>query len=713
MTESYDPTPNHQSPGEDVFVFPASFAQQRLWFIEQFLPGSAAYTIPRAIHLTGPLDPTILEQALNVVVERHEVLRTTFISLQGEPHQVVKPSLRLEIPVVDLRSFAPEEREAEAQRLIAEEAGKPFDLSTGPLIRASLLRLADQEHILLLTMHHIISDGWSMGILIRELGMAAEALNAGRSIQLPPLPIQYADYAEWQREWLQGELLEQQLNYWREQLRDAPALLELPTDHPRPAVQTMRGATLVHELPSELLLKLHALSKAENATLFMTLLAAFQTLLHRYSGQDDILVGTPVAGRTRAELEGLIGFFVNTLVMRAQFYDNPSFRTLLSRVRETALGAFAHQDLPFEKLVEELKPERSTSHSPLFQVMFALQNAPDSPLQGSGQVGGLRIRPLHVPAAIAKFDLTLELTEVEHGLVAAFEYNADLFDAETIARLARHFQILLEAVVAQPDLPVGRLPLLGDNERRRLLDEWNATTTTYPRASTIHQLFEAQAGLLPDAVAVSFLGSQLTYRELNERANRLAHHLRSLGVGPGVYVGVCLERSLDLVVALLGILKAGGAYAPLEPDYPRERLAFMFEDIRPAVLIAQQRLLDTLPYQQPHIICLDGETDLLADYPETTPSAGAAADSPAYIMYTSGSTGQPKGIIIPHRAVVRLVKETNYAHFGPDEVFLQLAPIAFDASTLEIWGPLLNGGRLAIAPAPAALAGGARAPAGG
>ncbi|HHH41043.1 MAG TPA: non-ribosomal peptide synthetase, partial [Chloroflexi bacterium] len=522
---------------------PLSFAQQRLWFLDQLEPGSPFYNIPTAVRLTGPLDVAALERSLNEIVRRHEALRTTFPTVDGRPRQHIAPELTLPLPVIDLRGLPEAEREAQALRLATEEAQRPFDLAQGPLIRALLLQLDDDDHIALLTMHHIVSDGWSMGILIQEIAVLYDAFAQGRPSPLPELSIQYADFAAWQRKWLRGEVLERQLSYWKERLADLPPLLELPTDRPRPAVQTFRGRTRSFVLPEALSRAIRELGRREGATLFMTLLAAFQALLYRYTGQERFAVGTPIANRNRAEIEGLIGFFVNTLVLRADFSDNPTFRQLLKRVREVALGAYAHQDLPFEMLVDALQPERDLSHTPLFQVMFVLQDTPT----GSHRLSHLTLSPVEAETGIAKFDLTLSMAE-EGGLLGGMvEYNTDLFDAATIERMIAHFQTLLEGVVADPNRPIAELPLLTEAERQQLLVEWNDTQADYPEDRCVHRLIEAQAERTPDAVAVTFEGAHLTYRELNRRANQLAHHLRKLGVGPETLVGICVERSPEMI----------------------------------------------------------------------------------------------------------------------------------------------------------------------
>ncbi|MBZ5554817.1 MAG: amino acid adenylation domain-containing protein [Acidobacteriia bacterium] len=671
-----------------------SSAQERLWFLEQLEPGSAVYNVSMRLRLVGPLQVESLTRSLNSIVQRHDVLRTHFESKDGEPMQVVEAACDVRLPVVDLEGLEAGQREAEFQRLALEEAQKPFDLGCAPLWRVTLVRLGKAEHVLLLTQHHIVSDGWSLGVFFHELEANYEAFCANRPSPLAALSLQYADYAEWQRQWLQGEVLEEQLGYWKRQLEGAPAVLELSTDRARPAVQSFRGTVRGRLLSPALLQGLKELSQRQNATLFMTLLAAFETLLSRYCGQSDIVVGSPIANRHRVEIEPLIGFFVNTLVLRTDLSGDPSFEQLLGRVREVALGAYAHQDLPFEKLVEELRPERVLSHNPLVQVMFALQNAPPPPLQ----LGDLKMHLEAGSSETAKFDLTLFLLEQENGLQTDIEYNTDLFDEATIEGWLTHWETLLEGIVAHPEYRLSQLPLLSGDERQQVLVEWNRTVSDYPRDKCVQQLFESQVEQTPDAVAVVSGEQQWTYRELNRRANQLAHYLKKLGVGAEVPVAMCLERSLDMVASVLAILKAGGAYVPLDSDYPRERLEFMLKDTGSPVLLTQSVLLEKLPSEQALVVCIDTDRPLIARESSENPSCATGPRSLAYIIYTSGSTGRPKGVMVEHRSVVRLVKETNYAHFGPNEVFLQLATISFDASTFELWGALLNGARLALMP---------------
>ncbi|HEV3052990.1 MAG TPA: condensation domain-containing protein, partial [Longimicrobium sp.] len=553
--------PDAIRPREGGGPAPLSFAQERLWFLDRLEPGSPAYNLPAGWRLGGALDEATLERALGEVVRRHEALRTVFTEVGGSPVQVIAPFGGFVLPVEDLSGLGEVDREAALRRRAGEETRRGFDLSAGPLFRAVLLRLGAEDHMLLLSMHHIVSDGWSMGVLFRELSSLYAAYRDGGESPLSELAVQYADYAVWQREQLAGEVLDRQLAYWKERLADAPALLELPTDHPRPAVQTYRGASIPVELSLELLERLQALGRSEGATLYMVMLAAFQVLLSKYSGSEDIVVGSPIAGRTRGQVEELIGFFVNTLVLRTDLSGDPSFRETLRRVREATLGAYAHQELPFEKLVAELRPERSLSHSPLFQVMFALQNAED---RGSA-LAGLRVSGVGAAMEIAKFDLSLELKATPHGLRGGLTYSTDLFERGTVDRMLGHLERVLEQVAADVDVRLSRLELLGEAERALVLEEWSRTGSEDPADRCIHELFEAQAARVPEAVAVRFEEESLTYGELNERANRLAHHLTRLGVGPETRVGICLERGTEMVVSVLAVLKAGGAYVPLDP----------------------------------------------------------------------------------------------------------------------------------------------------
>jgi amino acid adenylation domain-containing protein/non-ribosomal peptide synthase protein (TIGR01720 family) len=678
----------------DTNTFPLSFAQQRLWFLDQLEPGSPMYNIPSAVRLTGRLDVAALERSIAEIVRRHEALRTTFAAGNGQPVQVIAPELAFFLPILDLRSLPELEQEAEALRLATKDARQPFDLTAGPLLRATLLRLDEKEHVVLLNMHHIISDGWSIGVLIAEIAMLYQAFSTGEPSPLPRLPIQYADFACWQRNWLQGDVLETQLNYWKEQLGDDPPVLGLATDRPRPAVQTYRGASQRFELPGNTSKAIKALSQEDGNTLFMTLLAAFQVLLYRYTGQDDISVGTPIANRNRSEIEGLIGFFVNTLVMRADLSGNPSFKELLERVREVTLGAYAHQDLPFEMLVEELRPERTLSYSPLFQVMFILQNAPVQ----ARQLPELTLSPLEVHSNTAKFDLTLTVVEDKDRLHGMLEYNADLFDAPTIRRMLKHFQRLLEGIAGDSQQPISDLPLLTEAERHLMLDDWNDTRTDDRLDQCIHHLVEAQAARMPDAVALVFERQRLSYRELNARANQLAHHLRAMGVGPGRLVGVCMERSPEMVVGLLGILKAGGAYVPLDPKYPQERLVFMMQDAQVSVLLTQGRLLETLPDYEARVVCVDDHWAEIAQHSDANLDGEEIARDLAYVLFTSGSTGRPKGVAIEHRSATALIRWARRV-FAPGELAGVLAStsISFDLSVFELFVTLSCGNTVILA----------------
>ncbi|ARU62958.1 hypothetical protein CBW65_19700 [Tumebacillus avium] len=677
-----------------AFAFPASFAQQRLWFLDKLMPGSAMYNIPFAIRMQGDLNVAAIKRSLEEIVERHETLRTVFTEENGAPMQVVLPDVSVAMPLLDLRRLPRDVRMDVAHLLAQEDANRPFDLAQGPLMRTTLLKLDEQEHVLLLNMHHIISDGWSVGLMMEEVAALYEAYADGRPSPLPELPIQYIDFTSWQMEHLSGAELERQLSYWKGQLGDHPPVLQLPTDRPRPAVPSHRGGVQRFQLSKALSDKLVQLSQQEGATLYMTLLSAFSALLCRYTGQTDIAVGTPIAGRNNGQIEGLIGFFVNTLVMRTDLSGAPTFRDLLGRVRRTALDAYAHQDLPFERLVEEVQPERNMSYTPLFQTMFALQNAPT----GSHQLPGLVMSTLDTGDRTAKFDLNMGLSEHPDGIQGSLDYSTDLFDEATIARMAVHFTNLLEGIVANPNAEVAKLPLLTQEELQTQLVDWNQNTADYPE-QTVTELFAETAASYPDREAVSFEGNVLTYRELSERANQLAHVLQQKGVGPDVLVGLCMERSLEMIIGLLAIVKAGGAYVPLDPAYPKDRIAYMLEDSAVSVLLTQEKLLPELPEHGAEMICLDRDWDGIALASTEPPAVSITPDHLAYMIYTSGSTGKPKGVLIPHRGVVRLVKNSNYLFFGPEEVYLQISAISFDAATPEVWGALLNGSKLVVFPA--------------
>ncbi|MES2695947.1 MAG: amino acid adenylation domain-containing protein, partial [Verrucomicrobiota bacterium] len=679
---------------------PLSFAQERLWFLDQLEPGTPVYNLCQAVRMRGTLDLGALEKALNEIVRRHEILRTNFIAADGNPVQAIASTRTLTVDFVDASGAPAATREEEVLGRLREESRRSFDFVNGLLLRALVVRVTADEHVLMLTMHHIISDGWSIGVLYRELAALYVEYCGGVAAALPELSIQFADYALWEREQMQGPALESSLAFWKKQLGTGLPVLDLPTDRPHPATPTSRGALETLTLSPALSSALKTLSQKENSTLFMTLLAAFDVLLYRWTGQEDIVVGSVVAGRRKTEIEKLIGFFVNTVVLRGDLSGSPTFREVLIRVRDSSLAAFAHQDLPFERLVQELRPDRSSNRNPLFQVMFVLQNAPMAP----AELPGLKLEPMDVDTGTTKFDLMLTMLESPQGLRAGFEYNAELFEVATIARMLRCFETLLESIVAQPDERIARLPLLTAAQRDQVVTGFNDTHTEYPRDRTIVELFEEQVARAPQAAALVFKGKQVSYRELNERADALALELRAAGVKPDALVGVCLERSVELIVALVAILKAGGAYVSLDPAYPGERLAFMLEDIQTPVLITRRELQGRLPAHAARVMLFDEVGRVVSGAPQSADShaSGAPArptsDNLAYVSYTSGSTGKPKGVAVPHRGVVRLVKNTNFATFGAEDVFLQFAPIAFDASTLEIWGALLNGGRLVIVP---------------
>lgn len=674
----------------DTNKFRLSFAQERLWFLDQLEPNRPIYNVSDTHYFKGPLDHDALQRSLTEVVRRHESLRTTFQTVAGEPVQVIAPPQPLSLQVIDLSTLPAEERQREARRQIDHEANQPFDLSRGPLFRAQLVRLAEEENLLLINIHHIISDGWSIGVLGRELSTLYQAYKAGESSPLAELPIQYADFAVWQREWLQGELLEKQLGYWREQLGGELPELEMPMDHARPARQSFRGAAEGLELSAEILRRLKEIGRERNATLFMTLLAAFNVLLWRYCGQSDLLVGTLIANRNRTETEALIGFFVNTLVLRTKIKADSSFRELLDRVRETTLGAYEHQDVPFEKLVEELQPERSLSRHPIFQVLFTLQEG------GELKLSGLELTWLDTENDFAKFDLSFFISETDNGLYAWFEYDTELFERPTIARMLRHFEALLEGIIAHPDARLSELPLLTEAEQQQLR-EWNQTATDYGRDLCLQQIVETQASLHPEAPAVVQGKEEISYRELNERANQLAHYLRAHGVGLDVRVGVLVERSLNFVVTLLGIIKAGGTYVPLDGTYPKQRLQFMLEDAGVRLLLTERKQPEVAA-SATEVVYLDNAAELFAGMSRENPENINKAEDLAYVMYTSGSTGQPKGVAVTHRAINRLVRNTKYVRFESSDRVAQTSNVSFDAATFEIWGALLHGATLVVLP---------------
>ncbi|MEO6238547.1 MAG: amino acid adenylation domain-containing protein [Vicinamibacterales bacterium] len=676
-------------------VFPPSFAQQRLWFLEQLDPGKSVYNILYAVRFEARINRRALTESIREIGRRHESLRTRFATVDGQPVQVIEPDSTVTLQVADFSGLPKAEQDRAVQREAQRQGTQPFDLTAGPLLRAHLLLLEEDRSVLLIAVHHIVIDGWSVGVVFQELAALYDAFSNHRPSPLPDPNVQYADYSEWQREWLQSGALESQIAFWRQSLTGAPAALDLATDRQRPAVQTFQGARRYTELPPGLTERLRAFSRREGVTLFMTLLAAFDVLLWRYSGQDDVVVGTPLAGRVRSELEGIVGLFANTLPVRTDLSGNPPFRELLARVREVALDVYAHQDVPLDRLVEELKPDRSLSHTPLFQVVFALENTPQ-PVQ----LPGLSMQWMEVDRGTARADLSLFASDKGSGVNCMWEYSTDLFDRDTIERMMLNYQAILESALENPAGPIALLSTCAPAERRRLLVEWNAAKSEAPGAICMHQQFEAQAERRPHAPAVVFAGRRLTYGELNTRSNQLAHYLRGRGVGPETRVGVCLERSETMIVALLAVLKAGGAYVPLDPGYPAERLAFMLEDARVAVLITEQRLLRLLPARPEHTVCLD-DCPALVEESLTNPSSGVAAEHLAYVIYTSGSTGRPKGVEVTHRAVVHLFAATrDKLGFRDGDVWTVVHSSGFDFSVWEIWGSLLQGGTLLVVPLP-------------
>ncbi len=677
---------------------PASSGQRRLWFLEQMEPGSPLYNIPYLVRLGGPVNERALDRALAKIVERHEALRTNFIAVGSEPTQVIKTSWSLDLPVTDLTTIPAGEKEAALTRLTTEEAKKPFDLQADLMLRVRLFRLSETDHALMLVMHHIASDGWSMAVIYRELGACYEAFSKGELPALADPEIQYADFAEWQQEYLQGEVLEKLVTYWKQQIAGAPALLELPTDHARPPLQSHRGECVQLNLPAKLVADLKKTSAQQRVTFFMTLLAGFNAVLHRYSGQTDIVVGSPLAGRDAAETENIVGFFINTVLMRTNLAGDPTVKELIARVRDMSLAAFEHREMPYEKLVEELQPQRNLSFDPICQVYFALQNMPTAPLKLSGIQ--LSIAPVYT--GTAKSDLTVWAIEQPNGeLEVTAEYALDLFEGETIRRFLGHFQTLLEGMVASPDARLSQLPLLTPPEKRRMLVEWNATETDYPREKTLPELFAEQVVRTPDAIALVFDEQELTYAELNRRAERVAARLREHRVGPDTLVGICMERSIEMMVGLLGIHKADAAYVPLDPTYPKERIAFMLQDSQAPVLLTQMRLLSKLPRHEAAVLCLDGEDDA-AEATRTCAEPGhgqearATSEHLAYVLYTSGSTGNPKGVMVTHRNVVNFFAGMDKV-IGPEPgVWLAVTSISFDISVLELFWTLSRGFKVVL-----------------
>jgi len=673
---------------------PASFGQKRLWFLDQLIPGLVAYNIPAAVRAQGFLNFSTLQRSLNEIALRHETLRTTFAVDNGQPVQLITPSPTAPMAIIDLRELPETISQEEARQLIEKEIQQPFNLSRGPLWSIRLFHLGDEEYIILIIMHHIISDAWSLDILVRELSVIYSAYLLEKPSPLPELPIQYADFVMWQQQWLQGEVLEKQLSYWKNRLSGTPTVLELATDKIRPIVQTFGGAIEPFMISMQLAESLKTLGRRQGSTLFMVLLAAFETLLYRYSGQPDFLIGSPIAGRTKVETEDLIGFFANTLALRAELSGNPSFLELLSRVRETTLEAYANQEIPFEKLVEELHPTRDTSRNPLFQVMFVLQNTPESSIE----VSALKLSNVTTRIQTAKFDLWLSMAEGPQTLGGVLEYKTDLFSVSTIQRLLRHFTLLLEDAAIHPERPISDLTILMPAEREQLITAWNDTEKDYPGGLCLHELFDIQARRTPSAIAISFGTAQLSFNELSQRSNQLAHYLQMLSVGPDVIVGLLAERSLEMVVALLGILKAGGAYLPLDPSYPPQRLALMLSDAGIKIMIQQESLAELLPQDETIAVTLERDWGQISRMPATHPINRTLEQNLAYVIYTSGSTGKPKGVMISHEAIRnRLVWMQQVYQLTTADHVLQKTSFAFDVSIWEFFWPLLNGARLVLA----------------
>ncbi|MDB9388326.1 amino acid adenylation domain-containing protein, partial [Microcystis aeruginosa] len=679
---------------------PLSWAQERLWFVNQLEGESGAYTIDFTMRLLGNLNVKALEQAFQAIVQRHEPLRTQFKLKDNKPIQVIAPNVTFTLPVVNLQNLS--HPESQVKHLLVESASEPFDLESGSVLRVKLWQLKTDEYVLLLAIHHIAADGWSIGVLIDELSVYYRSFCTGTKADLPDLSIQYADFAVWQRQWLTNEVLDRQLSYWKQQLTGVPLLHQLPTDHPRPAIQSFHGGTELLRLDNQLTQQLKKLSQESGSTLFMTLLAGFTVLLSRYSQQTDVVIGSPIANRNRTEIEGLIGFFVNNLVLRLDLSQEPSFEDFLFQVREVTQNAYDHQDLPFEMLVEKLQIERHLDRNPLIQIVFALQNAPSSPWD----LPGVKIEDIPAGRDSVRLDLEIHLWDTPEGLGGFCSYNRDLFDGATIARLLEHFQNILRAIIANPQESVSSLPLLSEQEQKQLLVDWNQTQADYPQDQCIHQLFEAQVERTPDAIAVVFEEQSLTYSELNCRANQLAHYLQTLGVRPEVLVGISLERSLEMIIGLLAILKAGGAYLPLDPDYPTERLQFMLEDSQVLFLITHSSLLAKLPPSQATLICLDHIQEQISQYSPDNLQSELTSSNLANVIYTSGSTGKPKGVMVEHRGLVNLASSQIQSFaVNHNSRVLQFASFSFDACISEILMTFGSGATLYLAQKDALLPG--------
>ncbi len=679
---------------------PLSFAQQRLWFLDQLEPGSASYNIPAAFRLKGKLNVEVLEKSINTVIDRHETLRTSFSSERGKPVQIIQDTLKLELPVTDLSDLSEAEQEQKVRATAEADARAPFDLSKAPLLRTELLKLSGEEHVMLFNMHHIISDGWSISIMVREVAVLYESLIKEEPAPLPELDIQYADFAHWQRNWLSGEVLEKQIDYWKNELAGIPPLLELPTDRPRPAVQTFNGAVKNITIPAELSAALRKLSQEQGVTLFMTLMAAFQSLLHRYSSQDDVVVGSPIANRTNSAIENLIGFFVNTLIFRAAFSAGLTYEDLLRQVREAALGAYAHQDLPFEKLVEELQPDRDMSHAPIFQVAFVLQNLPP---QQSVDLPDLTMQALEADNATAKYDLTLTMTDHPDGLLASLEYNTDLFNAQTMQRMLDHFMVLLRQVSEEPDIAIDKIDLLKSEEKQLILRDWNQTEKPFPGDQCVHEWFESLVEKQPEAPAIIFKANTgdeekvLSYQAYNQKVNQLARFLIDAGLKKEEVVGICMERSVEMALAMMAILKAGGAYVPIDPAYPQDRIEYMIEDSGLNIILTQEAIKERLPSDKATLIALDSQWSKIEKFKDSNPAIALDPENLAYLIYTSGSTGKPKGTMLRHRGACNLANaQIDAFKVKEGSRIMQFSSLSFDAATWEFIMATLSGSALIL-----------------
>ncbi len=691
QTEAGQRNKIHKRDGTEK-VIPLSFAQERLWFLSQLSPDSVSYNEAGAIELIGKLNIAALERGLYEIVQRHDVLRTTFVGYaDGHVQQMIAAESPIRIKTINLEALSSQQQSDQIAQCLSDEVRRPFSLSAWPLIRFTLLQLGAEKHILLVGLHHIIADEWSIRILIKELSVIYDALCSGRPSLLGELSIQYADYACWQREWLEGVAFNKQLVYWKQQLEGCSPLLELPVDLPRPAALKHLGARYAFKMPSGLLVALRRIGKIQGATVFMTLAATFAILLNRYTQQHDICIGYPIANRSRSELQGLIGFFANTLVLRADLSGNPIFSEFLGRVRKTCLEAQAHQDLPFEKLVEELSPVRDMSRHPLFQVMFVFQNADLEKLE----LSGIELNEIAVDTGNAKFDLTLSLKEEKGELQGYFEYSTELFYERTIAHWAGHYRQLLQEIVVAIDKPLSELVILPEEEKRQILYHWNDTRAEYPQDHCIHQFVEEQVKKNPNAVAVVYEDQKITYEQLNTSANQLAHYLHAEGVRPEARVGICVERSLEMIIGILAILKAGGAYVPMDPRYPKEHIAHVMEDAMPQLVLTQEKLQGLIPVQIKRFL-LDTQWDLISAQQPGAPDSTASPENLAYVIYTSGSTGKPKGVGVTHRNVVHSTSARLHHYQVPVDGFLLLSSIAFDSSVAGIFGTLCQGGCLVL-----------------